>query len=290
MADTGMLARHYGGRASALIWQDDQILTLYSGEGSRPLLSVSLEPAAGFLASDAEIESFLRNAAVLGIEEVGAGSTRPQRVTLEMNGRRCRAIYKSLERQGPCFPGEEAISCRDSFAHEVAAYRIDRALGFDLVPPVVIREVNGKTGSLQLWVEGAINEQNRVSEDLQPAKPEYFLTQVKRTALFDFLIVNPNRNGTNMLITPSDWKVHLIDHSRVLTPMKSIDDHLTAMARDIDSGLARSILAADLANLRTDLDPLLTAGQLESLFERIEGLQTVITERDQASDAVPPSI
>jgi hypothetical protein len=283
MADTGMLVSHYGGRASALIWQDDGIHTQYAGEGSRPFLSVQLEPAIGAFTGDVEVEEFLRAAPMVSIEEVGTGSTRPSRVTLEMGGKRCRAIYKSLEKQGPCFPGEEGNSCRDSFAHEVAAYRIDRALGFNLVPPAIIREIKGKTGSVQLWVEGAINEQNRTNEDLQPEKPEFFLEQVQRTSLFDFLLVNPNRNGTNMLITPTDWKVHLIDHSRALNPMPSLAEHLNAMAAYVDTELAESLVSADLSTLEHELDPLLTDEQVESLFDRIRGLQNAVKRKHEKS-------
>jgi hypothetical protein len=41
----------------------------------------------------------------------------------------------------------------ESYKSEIAAYRLDRVRGLDMVPPTVERSVEGESGSLQLWVE-----------------------------------------------------------------------------------------------------------------------------------------
>nr|NIM64006.1 hypothetical protein [Acidobacteriota bacterium]NIQ87020.1 hypothetical protein [Acidobacteriota bacterium] len=69
-----------------------------------------------------------------------------------------RAIFKTVdERPGSAHDGQAL----DRHRQEVAAYRLDRFLGLGLVPVTVLREVDGVEGSMQQWVEHAIDGETK---------------------------------------------------------------------------------------------------------------------------------
>ena len=41
----------------------------------------------------------------------------------------------------------------ESYKAEIAAYKFDRLLGLNMVPPIVERNMNGSNGAAVLWVE-----------------------------------------------------------------------------------------------------------------------------------------
>lgn len=272
-ADTGMLASHYNGRASAVVLDGGRLYSCYPGEALAPL-APRWELAVGSFSGADEAEEFLSSATIVSVEEVGAGSTRPLRVTLAENGRRGEAIFKSVETVVPCRAGGEASGCRDSFRHEVAAYRVDRVLGLDTVPPTVVREVDGQVGSLQLWVEGAVNENTRRDEGLQPPDPTDFAHQFRRVHLFDRLILNLGRNGSGVLITTSDWKLHLIDHSRAFEPTTLAGAPTVSGSDGVGDEFLGRLRSVRPSELRDELDELLTEPELDALLARLEALRT----------------
>jgi hypothetical protein len=108
----------------------------------------------------------------------------------------------------------------DSYLSELAAYELSRLLGLNFVPPVVKRKVK-KMGSLQLWVEGATTEADRLRGDIEPPDAERFNQQVEVMRVFDNLIANTDRNPGNMIIDP-DWRVWFIDHTRSFAGFKEL--------------------------------------------------------------------
>ena len=83
----------------------------------------------------------------LSVKDVGSGVNQPKRITLRQGARELDALWKSIQRG----PKEWAW---ESFEAEVAAYQLDRILGLHMVPPTVVRSIQGQEGSPQLWVTG----------------------------------------------------------------------------------------------------------------------------------------
>lgn len=266
--DTGMLSSHYGGRASALIIEGGELSVVYPGEERVAVVAQPETMSISDFASVEEIEGFLSNASVVLAEPIGGGSTRPLRLTLEANGRRCRATYKTNDADMTCtFEGVER-PCKDSYLHEVAAYRLDRMLGVDMVPPTVIRELRGTRGSLQLHIEGSINESNRVMEDLQPTDAGLWADQMAKIRLFDRFILNPGRDQANILVTTADWSVFLVEQGRAFAPLQSTSlDDLPSLG-EVASGFAAALTAVSAERLRSELGDVLSEEQLGALVTR----------------------
>ncbi|MGH9465021.1 MAG: hypothetical protein ACRD0X_05205, partial [Thermoanaerobaculia bacterium] len=86
-------------------------------------------------------------------------------------------------------------------------------LGFPTVPPVVARRLDGKRGSLQLWIEGA-NTYAGWREDRAGAEdPEPVARRRDTLRVFDALIANQDRNPGNILLGPGE-AIWWIDHTR----------------------------------------------------------------------------
>jgi hypothetical protein len=271
-ADTGMLTAHYGGQPSTVEFKDHLIFERYLGFEPKPLAAQQWEFAAGMFENDQEIEAFLATAPVAFIGELGSGSTRPMVVALGDNGRRARAIFKTHSSKSTARVEHSDVAFEQSYLHEVAAYDIDRLLKLGMVPPTVVREIDGVEGSLQLYVEGAVNETNRQQEHLEPPDRQAFEWQLDRARAFDWLILNPERAPDNVLYT-SDGKVHLIDHAAAFAPPVLAGPSRSTRRPRIDEDLATRIDGLDLEELRVVLAGLLEEPELEALLIRIAGAQ-----------------
>lgn len=258
LADTGMLASHYGGRGAAVEVRNGRLFAFYSGEGPVPLSDQRWELTQDLFGGDADLEEFLRTAQVVWIEDVGSGSTEPMQVGLAENGRRAKAIFKVIDEDGR------------RYAHEVAAYKLDRMLGLGMVPPTVLRDLNGTVGSLQLWVENAVSEGDRRDEGLQPVDSEIFQRELDAADVFDLVIFNVDRNGSNMLVTPADWRIHLIDHERAFRPKTPADPHLDDARSRLGDELGHRLEDLDPGTVRTTLAGLLSDEQIDALLSRVD--------------------
>jgi len=89
---------------------------------------------------------------------------------------------------------------------EIVASRVDQALEFGLVPPVVRRTVNGLEGSLQKRISDACIAKLLKWDEV--VKPE----EITKAAVFDYLLDVKDRRGDNFLVNPEGGKIWLIDH------------------------------------------------------------------------------
>lgn len=161
--------------------------------------------------TEADAIAFLDAADVVEVEKMEAGTNKKKRkVLLEHGGVRARAIHRTTYDHRDM----GSVGFVDSYLSELAAYELSRMLGINAVPAVVKRKAKGVgVGSLQLWVEGATTEADRLRQDIEPPDQEAFQQQIDVLRVFDNLIANTDRNPGNILIG-SDWRVWYIDHTR----------------------------------------------------------------------------
>jgi len=258
MADTGMLASHYEGRPSAVEVRGGRLLAVYPGEGSRPLQAQRWEFTADRFSGDADVEEFLRSAQVVWKEEVGSGSANPMQIGLADDGRRAKAVFKAIDEDGR------------RYVHEVAAYKLDRLLGLGLVPTTVVRSIDGTVGSVQLWVENAINENARLARNMEPDDPTVFSSSLDTAKVFDLVIFNIDRNSSNVLITPADWQIHLIDNERAFAAKSPAAAHLKDARSRLDRSFEQRLVTLDRDAVRAELEGLLSADEIAALLARVD--------------------
>ena len=180
-----------------------------------PSSAAAAEPP-GRTSLDLEMEQFLLTAEVVQTEEIGQGLSKPKRLTLQQGGRILRACFKTVDEVGTGISysiGFEA-DYADRFIYEVAAYRVDRLLGMNLVPVVVVREIDGVAGSLQLWIEDAVDLKRLVQLGQGAKAMKQFEVESQWMQILDALIYNTDRNPTNILVLKNGKGIYFIDHSR----------------------------------------------------------------------------
>ncbi|MDI6848892.1 MAG: hypothetical protein QME69_03770 [Candidatus Saccharicenans sp.] len=156
-----------------------------------------------------ELEEFLLKARITGIRDLGQGITLPIRVYLKKGEVEHSAVWKN--------PSGVINGYYEGWKYEIAAYRLDKLLGLNLIPPTVERRFQGQRGSLQLWVEHKYDLLEIVDNKIQLPGEGWEAVNLERmqylARVFDSLIANEDRNLQNTLLT-EDWRTILIDHSR----------------------------------------------------------------------------
>jgi hypothetical protein len=242
--------------------------------------------AAGPAADPTAEERFLREARVVSIRPLGEGITGSHRVELGDGRRSERALFKTVETRldsSYSFGTETVKPYRDSYRHELAAYELDKLLGFGLVPATVQREIDGRKGSLQAWVE-------RTLARFAPAQPPADMRRAHEAMhamrLFDYLVFNTDRHVRNVVFRP-DWRPTAIDNSIAFHafqrpfrplyrfPRGPVEKLRRLGARAIDEALGRYLEKDELGGVRRRRERALSEvdaavardGEAEALFD-----------------------
>jgi len=178
-------------------------------------------PAAAQLTPDelAERENwerFLVEAEMVSSSQPFARShavSEPFVLELEHNGVSRRGLWKN--------PEGRVKGYVDYWRFEIAAYRLDKLLGLNMIPPTVERRFRNVRGSCQLMIENAVNLRTRRKNKLKT--PSYRVVPLNKALYlqraFDNLIANDDRNEGDLLYT-EDWRMVLVDHSRAFRTSK----------------------------------------------------------------------
>ncbi|MCU0254582.1 MAG: hypothetical protein MUE47_08610, partial [Acidobacteria bacterium] len=278
-ADTGMLSAVYRGRGAAVIAQGGAIKVFYPAEpGDTTAVAETREEVRPVVAQgmpDAALEAFLKTAQVTKTEDIGSGITRPKRLTLQKDGLTRRAAFKYVDESYDStvrVAGKLEMQFNDRYVYDVAAYKLDRLLDMNMVPVAVERTVDGTAGAVQDWIENAIDEGRRVSEKLEPYDAESFKKQTQVMRVFDALIYNADRNQGNILYTPGDWKLHLIDHTRAFRLSTGRPPGLVDVPLEIAPGLREKLAALNETQLKQAMGGLLSNAQIGAVLKRRDKL------------------
>ena len=222
---------------------------------------------------DEEILEFLRTAEVVATKEISSGSNRPLKVKLEKNGVRANAIFRTVHRKENVHQINRKTyrDFRDCYFNESAAYELSRLLGIHNVPPCVSRTINGKKGSLQLWVENAKSMTERVDEGIVTQANERWTFQCQMMRVFDALIYNFDRNTGNVLIDSGE-RLWFIDHTRSFLVTGKVENISSIYLCERTAW--EKLQALDDELLKKHLDPYLGSSQMAALLDRRDKLVT----------------
>ena len=302
LIDTGMVyGPKIGGRASALEINAERFTAVYD-DGETLLADYSTPTGEVVLAADTpiaahdgrwlspngtplpfdsaeEIHEFLQTATVVSTEDIPTGVNGPLKILLEQYGIQAHAIFRhfeSEERNKRLPSGEVIRFFSDSYRNEVAAWEVARMVGYNHLYPAIRREVQGRKGSVQLWVEEAFSERERLSRDIHPTDLSAWLDQGAEMRVFDNLINNFDRNQTNILVD-SEWKVWLIDHTRSFGREQQLPDrqYLLRCSRE----LWERIRLLDEKEARQGLRPHLSRHEIDAFLARRKQLIGVMASR-----------
>ena len=242
------------------------------------VLGFSLQSIAQFtkeeLAEREKWEEFLKTAEIVGQDqpfEKREAVTDPWVLTLEKDGVTNDAIWKDVAgRQKGFF---------ESWKWEIAAYRLDKHLGLNMVPPTVERRFKGNRGSCQLWITTMMSLKKKFEEKIKTPsyKVFYWNRAFYKQRAFDNLIANDDRHQNQYLIT-EDWRMILIDHSRSFRTSKKFTKKLiydeknkegpTFIMKELPRALYEKIKSLNAEVIKNAVGEYLTDKEIEAMLVR----------------------
>jgi hypothetical protein len=174
------------------------------------------EKAASAIPSDEQIEQFLREAKIIKTKSVGKGVTGSLRATLSDGTLTHDAQIQQVEEKKTQFEaaGAAEFNFEDSWRFNVAAYRVDRLIGLQMVPVSISRKWKSQPAAFTWWIDDVMmDEGKRLKDKTQPPNSALWNEQMQMVRVFDQLIYNVDRNMGNLLIG-NTWRVWAIDHTR----------------------------------------------------------------------------
>ena len=167
-------------------------------------------------------EEYLQTAEIVGQEQPFSDReavTNPWKLTLEKDGVTKNALWKN--------PEGRMKGYIENWRWEIAAYRLDKYLGLNMVPPTVERRFQNDRGSCQLWIDAEMSLKDKEAQNIKTPsyKVFYWNRALYLQRAFDNLIANEDRHQNQFLIT-EDWRMILIDHSRSFRTSKKFTKNL----------------------------------------------------------------
>ncbi|MGH8193895.1 MAG: metallophosphoesterase [Woeseiaceae bacterium] len=262
--DTGMLASAYGGSGHALVIEGDELRVVAekSDESSTPVpqprvvgenTSLPVAELEDILGTG-DITSMMVDEADRHIVEFRSGATRMTARFAEPPGGR-------------------------GFRPEVAAYRLDRLLGLDMIPVTAPREIEGEPGSLQLLPGRTENEATRQASGEGAAAWCPLPEQWQALYVFDTLIGNAGRRPEDMLYNPDNWQLMLTGHENAFSTRDGRPAYLERVELKLGDAWVGALTSLSDEVLEEKLGDVLDSRRLRALGKRRDELLETAEEQ-----------
>jgi len=228
-------------------------------------------------------EEFLETAKIIGQkqQESREAVTEPWELTLEKNGVTRKALWKNAEGRMKGF--------MENWRWEIAAYRLDKHLGLNMVPPTVEKRFKGNRGSCQLWVDYWIKAE--VKNEKKIKVPSYKVIYYNRATYlrwaWDNLIANKDRHAGNIFIT-KEWRIILPDHSRSFRTSNKFTKNLIytekhkegpKIMKELPRAFVEKLESLNFELIRDIVGEYLTEKEINAVLLRRDLILKVIDER-----------
>jgi uncharacterized repeat protein (TIGR03843 family) len=190
-------------------------------------------------------------------------------------------VYKPVRGERPLWDFPDGTLA----GREAAAFAVSAALGWQVVPPTVLRDGPFGEGMVQLWIDGdeTVDLTGLIRGDLPP---------LRRMAVFDAVINNADRKGGHLIPMPSGH-VYGVDHGVSFHTQDKLRTVLWGWAGDPLDDEAVDVLSELRAQLEgklgDDLRALVTRREVTATVRRVDRLLTCRRYPEPSGDwpAVP---
>jgi len=252
--DTGMLNAAYQGSGNALIIEGGE-MTVVNEHGVQDRRPVPHPRRVGQRPDELSMEALEMLLTSGDIVEVTTNDAGLTTVEIEWNGSTVSARFVESPR-------------RKDFNTELAAYRLDRMLGLDMVPVTVAREVNGKDGTLQFLPKNARDEAYRAAGGQGGGAWCPIDRQWNSMYVFDALIYNEGRVPTSMVYSPETWQLLLMGHQNAFSTRRDKPRYLEQVSLELSGAWVEALQSLTDDRLAEQLGDVLDSKRLSALGKR----------------------
>lgn len=229
--------------------------------------------------TDSKQEQFLKAGKIIKTRQASKGITGTTRVTMTDGKITHDAHVQCIDESKFEFKTDRGteLNFRDTYRFNIAAYRLARLLGIENLPVTIERKVQGKTCSVDWWVDDVtMDEAGRVKKKMEAPDAEAWNEQMYVVRVFDQLIYNVDRNLTNLLIL-KNWDIVMIDHSRSFRLAHTLPNakNLTRC----DRTLLRNLRALHQGDVAKALMPYCTKAEVEAVMARRDAIVRFFDDR-----------
>ena len=240
-------------------------------------------PSASSGLSRREKEEFLSNAEIAKSKHVSTGITGTYRVTLTDGRLTHDASVQPIDEAKTTYQTAQGteFNFRDTYVHNMAAYKLDQLLGLNMIPVTVVRKFKGNNASYTWWVDDVLMmEIDRHKRKMEPPDSEAWNRQMHVVRLFDQLIYNMDRNLGNLLIDKA-WQLWMIDHTRSFRTFRELKTPANLVRCD------RKVLARlkelDDNTISRELEPFLKPEELKGLLARRDVIVRLFEQKGESA-------
>ncbi len=220
--------------------------------------------------TDQQKEEFLHSAKITAMKSLSVGINNTHRATLT-DGKTTRyAHVQSVDIRKSSYrtpSGGNELNFRDSYKYNIAAYKLDRMLGLNMIPVSVERKVDRESSSVTWWVDFEMMEKERYQKKMPvpSASRINWNDQMYQTRVFNELVYSTDANLGNILITEG-WNIRLIDFTRAFRTRKTLraPKDLTRCDRRIYNAMQE----LNGENLTRELGEYLTKSEIQGILAR----------------------
>ena len=252
--DTGMLKSAYGGSGFALILENDEIMVAqeYDSTLTAPVPHPRrVGDRADSLDVDA-LETLLATGDIVSTTTDESGRTF---VEVSAGGHTVSALFVRSPRKRGLEP-------------EIAAYRLDRLLGADIVPVTVGREVDGRRGALIFLAAQSRDEAYRSNSGQGGGAWCPLPRQWNSLYIFDVLVNNNGRAPNTMVYNTGNWQLMSLGHDKAFGTRVTRPAYLEKQVLDVTSSWKDALNSLSDERLTDSLADVLPKRQIEAIGKR----------------------
>jgi hypothetical protein len=245
-------------------------------------------PTAGL--THAQKEEFLLKAKIVTAKPAAKGITTTLRATLSDGQLTHDASIQRIDDTKHNYEtnmGTEMVF-RDSWKFNVAAYKLDRLLGLNMIPATVERVYQGTHGSFTWWVDDVLmDEEQRQAKKQQSPDQNSWNIQMNIVNVFDQLIYNTDRNMGNLLID-KNWQIWMIDHTRAFRTNTNLMN--AKVLASCDSALLEKLKQLDEATLKKEIGAYTGSMEIKGLLARRDKIVKIFEQKGPSAIYTSPRL
>jgi hypothetical protein len=175
---------------------------------------------------EAQLLEFLRTAKIeQPCKEERRGLRFAKICDLESNDLHMRAVFQSVDEK-PGEVAEEPRSVPRTWRNEVASFLLDRLFEINMVPATVERTVEGIPGSLQIWLEAAVDMPLLETYDQMQLLDGMEDSIILADAFMALMDVRASHQMVGMMLLPHERRLQIADSTKAFSTSTEINPEL----------------------------------------------------------------